>query len=143
MCSPPAGDRHDAAGPELSRLGRRCQEVLEARQQQDCSLLVCSVRTLDLCVTGVGAGGRAISASYYRRSISVLISLQSASAPLIRGNRWTRQGRGGAKRGPPAAQALTLRYLLTKHSGPPSTPAFRRLPPPGVPRRRSEQEGRV
>lgn len=53
---------------------------------------------------GCGGGGarlRAISASYYRRSISVLISLQSASAPLIRGNRWTRQGRGGALPAPP------------------------------------------
>lgn len=86
---------------------------------------------IDLRVAGVEARGcvhlGAIPASYYRRSISVLISLQSASAPLIRGNRWTRQGRGGrgAKLGPAAdspTQALTLEYLLNKHSEGPFTP---------------------
>ena len=37
---PRAGDRHDAPGPALPRLGPDGQEVLEERQQQDRPLLV-------------------------------------------------------------------------------------------------------
>lgn len=44
----PAGDRYDAPGSTLSRLGQSGQKVLETRQQQDCSLLV---YCLLLCVS--------------------------------------------------------------------------------------------
>lgn len=56
-----------------------------------------------------GACFGAIPAFYFRRSMAALILLQSVSAPLIRGNQWTRQGRG-AKRGP--AQRLSAKQML-------------------------------
>lgn len=63
-------------------------------------------------------GGEGTLTPFIRQSISVLISLQSVSAPLIRGNQWTRQGRGGQS----AALPLTPRgtsfdpRIAAKHS---------------------------
>lgn len=86
----------------------------------------------------------AISAFYYRQSISASILLQSVSAPFIRGNQW---GRSQGERGL-AAHALTLRYLLNKCSEPQLQASYsglqvRDVNLPVDPLQRSEKEGRV